>query len=132
MGRLLVLACLLTLLVPAAAQAAVPGTSLTITYLEDVDAPNDRVRWTVRCDPVEGTHPRRAAVCRDLGRVGWEVFRPVPQDKVCTQVYGGPQVAIVTGRVDGHAVWARLSRVDGCQISRWSRVPSLLPPGGVR
>ena len=131
MRRLLVLACALAFLVPAA-QAGLPGTSLTITYLEDVDRPSNRVRWTVRCGPVGGTHPRRAAVCRDLARLGWEVFRPVPQDKACTQVYGGPQVALVSGRVDGHAVWARLSRADGCQISRWGRVPSLLPPGGVR
>ena len=130
MRPLLVLACALALLVPAA--RAVPGTSLTITYIEDVNKPADRVRWTVRCDPVEGTHPRRAAVCRDLDRLGWQVFRPVSPDKVCTQVYGGPQVAIVSGRVSGHTVWARLSRADGCQISRWSRVPSLLPAGGVR
>jgi hypothetical protein len=130
MRPLLVLACVLALVAPAA--AAAPGTGLTITYLEDVNRPTERVRWTVRCDPVAGTHPRRAAVCRDLDRLGWEVFRPVPQDRACTQLYGGPQVAIVSGRVDGHAVWARLSRADGCQISRWARVPSLLPPGGAR
>ena len=130
MRPLLVLACALALLVPAA-QAA-PGTSLTITYFEDVDRPADRERWTLDCNPAQGTHPRRAAVCRELSQLGWEVFRPVPQDKVCTQVFGGRQVAIVSGRVNGHAVWARLNRADGCQISRWGRVPSLLPPGGVR
>ena len=130
MRPLLVLACALALLVPAA--RAAPGTSLTITYIADINQPDERVRWTVRCDPAEGTHPRRAAVCRDLGRLGWQVFRPVSPDKVCTQVYGGPQVAIVSGRVDGHAVWARLSRADGCQMSRWARIPSLLPAGGAR
>ena len=130
MRSLLVLACALALLAPAA--HAAPGTSLTITYIEDIDRPADRVRWTVRCDPVGGTHPRRAAVCRELSRLGWQAFRPVPPDKACTQIYGGPQVAIVSGRVDGHAVWARLSRSDGCQIARWDRIPSLLPPGGVR
>jgi hypothetical protein len=127
---LLVLACALVALVPVA--HAAPGTSLTITYIADVDDPSDRVRWTLQCDPVAGTHPRRNATCRELDRLGWQVFRPVAPDKVCTQVYGGPQVAIVSGRVNGHTVWARLSRADGCQISRWSRVPSLLPAGGVR
>ena len=130
MRLLLVLACALALLAPAA-EAAV-STSLTITYIEDVARPGERVRWTVRCGPLEGNHPRRAAVCRELGRLGWQVFRPVPEDMACTQVYGGPQVAIVSGRVNGHAVWARLSRADGCQIARWSRVPALLPVGGVR
>ena len=45
---------------------------------------------------------------------------------------GGPQVAIVSGRVRGHRVWARLSRGDGCQMERWDRIPSLLPAGRVR
>ena len=130
MRPLLVLACALALLVPAA-QAA-PGTSLTITYIEDVDHTAARVRWTLQCAPPKGTHPRRAGVCRELSRLGWQVFRHVPQDKVCIQVFGGPQVAIVSGRVNGHPVWARLSRGDGCQIARWGRVPSLLPQGGVR
>jgi Subtilisin inhibitor-like len=130
MRPLLVLACALALVVPAA--AAAPGTSLTITYIADVDRPADRVRWTVQCNPAQGTHPRRAAVCSELSQLGWQVFRPVPQDKACTQIYGGPQVAIVSGRVNGHTVWARLSRADGCQISRWGRVRSLLPPGGAR
>ena len=130
MCPLLVLAGALALLVPAA--QATPGTSLRITYIEDVERPADRVRWTVQCNPAQGTHPRRAAVCRELSQLDWQVFRPVPQDKACAQVYGGPQVAIVSGRVNGHAVWARLSRADGCQISRWGRIPSLLPPGGVR
>ena len=68
MRPLLVLACALALLVPAA--RAAPGTSLTITYIADINQPDERVRWTVRCDPAEGTHPRRAAVCRDLDRLG--------------------------------------------------------------
>ena len=50
----------------------------------------------------------------------------------CAELYGGPQVALVRGRVQGRRVWVRLSRVDGCQIARWGKVPSLLPPGGVR
>ena len=130
MRSLLVLAGALALLAPAA--HAAQGTSLTITYIENIDRPDDRVRWTVRCEPLGGTHLRRAAVCRELSRLGRQAFRPVPPDKACTQIYGGPQVAIVSGRVDGHAVWARLSRSDGCQIARWDRIPSLLPRGGVR
>jgi hypothetical protein len=107
-------------------------TALTITYFEDGSTRNERTRWTLRCDPVGGTHPRPAATCRELARLGWSAFRPVPGDMACTELYGGPQVAIVTGRIDGRRVWAKLTRVDGCQIARWDRVPSLLPAGGVR
>jgi hypothetical protein len=42
-------------------------------------------------------------------------------------------LAIVAGQVDGRRVWAKLTRIDGCQIARWDRVPAaLLPAGGVR
>ena len=128
MRIMLVVVVAVALLAPAA-QAA-PRTALTITYIADVDRPSDRVRWTLTCDPAAGTHPRRVAACARLDRAGWQAFRPVPPDKACTQVYGGPQVAIVTGRVAGRAVWARFSRADGCQVARWNRLRSLLPDGG--
>jgi hypothetical protein len=52
-------------------------------------------------------------------------------DAVCTELYGGPQVALVVGSVQGRRVWARLQRRNGCEIARWSRVsPWLLPAGG--
>jgi hypothetical protein len=128
MRALLVLGCALALLAPVADASS--ATSLTITHIADVDRPTERVRWTLRCDPVGGTHPRRVAVCGELARLGRAAFRPVPPDKACTQVFGGPQVAIVSGHMGGRRVWARLSRVDGCQVARWDRVPGLLPRGG--
>ena len=121
----LVLGCALALLAPVALGA--PATTLTITYYDDSDRRGERVRWTLRCGPVGGDHPRRVATCRELGRLGWRAFRPVPPEMACTEIYGGPQLAIVSGRVGGRRVWARLTRVDGCQIARWDRVPSLLP-----
>jgi hypothetical protein len=130
MRALLVVTCAVALLVPVA-RAGSP-TALAIVYLADASKPSERVRWTLRCDPVGGTHPRRAAVCRDLARLGWRVFRPPAPGTACAELYGGPQAALVTGTVGGRRVWARLNRIDGCQIARWSRVPGLLPPGGVR
>jgi Subtilisin inhibitor-like len=131
MRALLILACCAVVLAPPATGES-SSTSLVITYLEDAAMPDDRVRWTLRCEPTGGSHPRRAAACRELGRLGWRAFRAVPTDMACTELYGGPQRAIVSGRIDGRRVWAKLTRVDGCQIARWDRVPSLLPAGGVR
>jgi hypothetical protein len=130
MRAVLIAACVIAL-VASDAPAASP-TRLTITYLEDAGRPAQRTRWTVSCDPTGGTHPRRAAACRELARVGWAAFRPVPAATACAQIYGGPQVAIVSGRVGGRRVWARLTRADGCQIARWELLPSLLPAGGAR
>ena len=129
--RVLLLACsALVLLAPAAGASS--STSLVITYREDSARRDERVRWTLRCEPTGGTHPRRSAACRELARLGWRAFTPVPADLACTELYGGPQLAIVSGTVDGRRVWAKLTRIDGCQIARWDRVPSLLPAGGVR
>ena len=91
------------------------------------------MRWTLRCDPLGGTHPRRAAVCRELGRLGWRAFQAdASQNMACAELYGGPQVAIVSGRVDGRWVWVRLSRIDGCQIERWGRVQGCFRPAAHR
>jgi hypothetical protein len=125
---LLVVGCVVAFLAPGARASST--TSLTITYVADSSRPTDRVRWTLACQPPSGTHPRRAAACRELARLGFRAFAPVPKDTACAEIYGGPQVAIVSGRVGGRRVWARLSRVDGCQIERWARVRSLLPAGG--
>ena len=130
MRVLLVVGCVLVLLPPVAQASST--TARRIVYLEDASQPSERVRWSLRCDPVGGTLPRRVAACRELARAGWRAFKPVAPDIACIEIFGGPQVAIVSGRVDGRRVWARLSRVDGCQIARWERVPSLLPAGGVR
>jgi hypothetical protein len=54
-------------------------------------------------------------------------FRRVPRDAVCLEIYGGPQTALVTGRLRGRRVRARFNRHDGCEIGRWNRVRFLFP-----
>jgi hypothetical protein len=51
---------------------------------------------------------------------------PDPQ-RVCTQIYGGPQTARVTGTIRGRHVDRSFSRTDGCEISDWDRAKALLP-----
>lgn len=50
----------------------------------------------------------------------------------CTQQYGGPQTATVTGTVDGQPVDTSFSRTDGCEISRWDAMEPILGAGGVQ
>ena len=109
------------------------GTALTVSYWESGRTTSDRVQWTLRCNPARGTLARPANACSKLAAGGTKLFAPVRRDVVCTQIYGGPQVARVVGTVKGNRVWASFSRTNGCQISRWDRVsPWLLPSGGVR
>ncbi|MDH5332795.1 MAG: subtilase-type protease inhibitor [Thermoleophilia bacterium] len=123
------LPALLAVCVLAATGAGAAGgrTALRVVYYEDAREPETRIVWTLRCDPVGGTLPRRTAACRELARTGTRTLRPVPPDRACTEIYGGPMVAIVTGTVDGRRVWAKLRRDDGCQIERWERNWFLVP-----
>ncbi len=60
------------------------------------------------------------------------LFAPISPKVACTDIYGGPQRARVTGVVESKRVWATFSRMNGCHIERWAKVsPWLLPPGGV-
>lgn len=47
----------------------------------------------------------------------------------CTQQYGGPQTATVSGSVDGRPVQVEFARTDGCEISRWNALEPLLGTG---
>jgi hypothetical protein len=78
----------------------------------------DSHRWTLRC-------PSAAAACTRLAAID-APFAPVPPQTACTAIYGGPQVARVTGTFRGQRVWATFRRRDGCEIARWNKVAFLL------
>jgi hypothetical protein len=101
-----------------------PATSLTVTYWPNGPTGAKQVR-TLTCAPAGGTMSRRVTACRKLATTPLAAFRPLPADAVCTEIYGGPDEALVTGRIRGRAVWSHFSRKDGCQISRWDRVAFL-------
>jgi hypothetical protein len=131
--RAAVVPLVLAAIVAAPASAAPSSsTSLRITYWKDSAKPLARVSWTLRCTPTGGSLPRPARACTRLLAGGTRLFKPVPQNAVCTEIYGGPQRALVAGTVRGRPVRAIFSRTNGCQIDRWQRIsPWLVPPGGV-
>lgn len=114
----------------AAGQAAPASTpiSLTITVWPKGQTASKVSTHTLRCNPLGGTLSTRRSACRKLLRLGPTVFAPVPPDVVCTQIYGGPQVAVVRGRFGSRHIWAKFRRTDGCQIERWNRVAPWLVP----
>jgi hypothetical protein len=105
---------------------AAPKTDLRITVWPEgrgAGAPS-RTR-TLRCEPAGGTLARPAAACRQL-YANRSALRPVRPDVICTQVYGGPEVAHIRGVLRGTRVSAWLKRTDGCEIDRWNRLSALL------
>ncbi|MCZ2820104.1 SSI family serine proteinase inhibitor [Modestobacter sp. VKM Ac-2977] len=98
---------------------------LVIEYDPGEGAPVER--YTLTCVGfVEGDLPDAEAACQHLEGLE-EPFAPVPDDAICTQQFGGPQTAHVTGLWRGEPVDLQLSRTDGCRISQWDRLGPLLP-----
>ncbi len=90
-----------------------------------------RAYWTLTCAPTGGSHPNPRVACGVLGANGGEALPPSPPDQACTQQYGGPQKALVTGTWRGATVRSQFSLENGCEIERWTAMIGLLPPGGV-
>ena len=102
---------------------------MTITFWADEQIPSKFERWTLRCNPVGGTLPTRNRACAKLLPMTAGAFARVPDDAICTQIYGGPQKAVVKGTIGSSRIWSSFRRRNGCEIARWARFsPWLLPP----
>ncbi|WP_258804737.1 serine protease inhibitor [Pseudarthrobacter sp. NS4] len=75
----------------------------------------------------QSTVPDPQAALAAVEQFGEQIFFPEPgPPKLCTQQYGGPQVAVVSGTFNGRQVESAFSRTDGCEISRWNTMAPLL------
>jgi hypothetical protein len=90
---------------------------LTVTVDEDGDGGGKAKTATVKCGPASDSKE-----CAALGDMKADVFQPVPGNVACTQQYGGPETAKVTGTFKGEQVDAEFSRVNGCEIARWEKM----------
>lgn len=107
--------------------AAPPPSELSVAY--DAGDGSASVTWTLVCGaPVSGTHPEAEAACAHLQELE-APLAPLPPDMICTEQYGGPQTARVTGRWAGEPVDLELTRSNGCSISQWDGLVPLAPPG---
>jgi hypothetical protein len=118
------LLALVALLCAAPASAAGGGTSLRIAVWPQ-GAEGAPHTWTLRCNPARGTLPQRGRACRRLAALA-APFAPTPPGTACTMIYGGPQLARVTGTFRGRKLWTTLRRRNGCEVARWNRVAFLL------
>jgi hypothetical protein len=106
---------------------AAGGTRLTIVLDDGSGAART---WRLTCDPAGGDHPDPAAACAALAANGAAALPPVPKDRMCTQIYGGPDTATVTGTWNGQKVSATFKKTNGCEINRWKALEGLLPATG--
>ncbi|MHA7180014.1 SSI family serine proteinase inhibitor [Arthrobacter sp. MDB2-24] len=122
--------------VPTAPPTA-PGTRALLTISIQQDASAEPVQYVLECvDGAPGpasTLPGAEAACAALARLGTRFFTARPdKDIICTQQYGGPQTASITGTLDGTSILASFALTDGCEISRWNRVRDILGAPGAQ
>jgi hypothetical protein len=97
-----------------------PRYDLTITYWP-VGRGGESQSATLTCDPDGGSHPNVAQACDALLNHE-DALRPVAGNVACTEIYGGPQLATVSGS----GVHASFNRTNGCEIARWEALAPLL------
>src|SRR5436309_792499 len=100
-------------LAPAGAGSAA-RTGLVISLWPQGKAGGVVESWSLRCAPAGGSLPSAGRACRRLAALA-DPFAPVPPETACTQIYGGPQVALVSGSFRGRRVSTYFKRTDGCQ-----------------
>lgn len=83
---------------------------------------------TLQGDPVEVVDQDACAALARPETVSRLVDGPA-EDRMCTEQYGGPDTATISGTIDDQAVDTVVDRVDGCGIADWDQVlAGLLPP----
>lgn len=110
-----------------------PIADLTVTH--QLDEASDAVSYQLAClgDTAtvtgDGAPGDAAAMCLALNEQALRdrVLLGPPADVACTEIYGGPQIATITGTLDGESVDAAFDRANGCGISDWDQFALFLP-----
>lgn len=76
---------------------------------------------TVRCSSAE-----ESPLCEKVAALRLADIEPPSRATACTELYGGPQTATITGTLRGRRIDLKLSRVNGCEIARWEAARALL------
>jgi hypothetical protein len=103
-----------------AGSSAEPRYDVTIVFWPE-GAEGESRQATLRCDPDGGTHSDPNGACDTLLE-NEDALEPVAGDVACTQIYGGDQLATITGA----GVQASFSRANGCEIARWDALRPVL------
>jgi hypothetical protein len=133
-GRRLASALAAVILVPAlTAAGSDDSVRLTVTFSRE---PGSRHVAHVRCT---GSQSSADGFLRDVGArrvcatarrlAGFLAGKPDP-NRACTQIFGGPERAVVSGTIGTRRIRRAFARTDGCKIADWRHAMPLLPRPG--
>ncbi|MFJ3958767.1 serine protease inhibitor [Arthrobacter sp. NPDC090010] len=116
-----------------------PGTpsgadaiSLTVARVDQPGAATVTLRLECRAGKAAAgsTVPDPAAACALLNSQPGLLGPAQKPGTACTDLYGGPETARVTGTLNGKPVEAKLSRTNGCSTAQWTALAPLLGSSG--
>lgn len=115
-----------------AAQSSTTAQS-TLEITIKADGSNISARYTLECLSTEAsqtsTLPNAPEACEKLDQHPNLVTPTLDPSTACTEIYGGPQRAEVSGVLKGQAIHSEFSRSNGCLISQWNDAEFLFPRG---
>ncbi len=120
---------------PAATTATSAAGEIELTIRYDAGAGGERTTGRLVCRAgaarasgalFAGKTP--AALCAQARELTELLTTQPARDRVCTQLYGGPETARVTGTIGGRPVDRRFARTNGCEIADFSAAAGLLQP----
>jgi hypothetical protein len=104
--------------------------TLTVRYF-DGTAPDHVAHLRCRGDRARADGFLRdagaTAACRRARKIAAFLDTPPSKQRICTQIYGGPQRGRITGTIGSRTIDRRFKRTDGCAIGDWQHAVPLLP-----
>ncbi len=97
------------------------GGAPTVDLVISVMSPQGTRETELECDPSARSRP-----CETARRLADFLAKQPPRDRVCTQIYGGPETARVRGTIGDRRIDRRFSKTNGCEIADWQRAEPLL------
>lgn len=120
---------------PAAQQTPTAASEVIELTVVDDDGSGAKTTGTLTCRGAdrraEGTLDGGASpaeLCAQARGIADLLTSAPDKGRTCTQIYGGPETATVTGTIDDDKVDRRFSRTNGCELADFKRAAGLLQP----
>lgn len=121
--------------VPVAPPSGPGAGNAELAIMVKPSANEPAVNYTLVCrdgvPTAESKHPKPEAACAAL-KNNAALLSPDTKNtaQACTEQYGGPQQATVTGIVDSTPVDVMFARTNGCEIGAWNAAQDVLGDSG--
>lgn len=125
-----ILGLLCTALLTSCATATVAGNRVSLLISISKTGNGQSTSYQLNCaggtseDTSSLPHAQKA--CEFLAENSGVLEQEIPPDQICTEIYGGPETAEISGTIDGKSINTSLNRSNGCAIKRWDDLAVLL------